>query len=51
MTEEKMEEEDTSFKNGEIYENVAVEVLMKGKYKNSLIICNEKSQCITTTKL
>jgi hypothetical protein len=35
---EKMEEEDNSLKNMEIYENVAVEDLMDEKYKNSLVI-------------
>ena len=42
MIEEKMEEEDNLFKDREIYENVAVEDLMNEKYKNSLIIYNEK---------
>ena len=37
-----MEEEDNSFKNREIYENVAVEDLMNEKYKKSLIIYNDK---------
>ena len=43
MIEEKMEEEDNSFKNKEIYGHVAVEDLMNEKYQNSLIIYNEKS--------
>ena len=42
MIEEKIQEEDNTFKNREIYENVAVEDLMNEKYKSSLIIYNEK---------
>jgi hypothetical protein len=42
--EEKVEEEYTSFKNREIYENVSIEDLMNEKYKNSLIIYTEKPQ-------
>ena len=37
-----------SFKDKEIYENVDAEDLMSEKYKNSLIIYNERSQYITT---